>query len=160
MCDYSLMEVQNRLANEGEDLVVHRFPRGSMGLAPCQLQVVEDKTKSARGFWSSIKEFFKDPEPEPVVAVCIPPGARLLVGNIPEDLQRTYNAGPTEEVTFTQLTAEANRYRDAIRLKSGAEILLQQLREGQRVHVLQLALSDDPVAPEAAHAHRSAAPNS
>ena len=33
MCDYSLMAVPNRLAQEGEELVAHRFPTGSMGLA-------------------------------------------------------------------------------------------------------------------------------
>ena len=34
MCDYSLAGIPNRLAVEGEQLVVHRFP-ASMGLAPC-----------------------------------------------------------------------------------------------------------------------------
>jgi len=33
MCDYSLMAVPNRLAQEGEELVAHRFPTGSLGLA-------------------------------------------------------------------------------------------------------------------------------
>jgi hypothetical protein len=33
MCDYSLMAVPNRLAQENEELVAHRFPTGSMGLA-------------------------------------------------------------------------------------------------------------------------------
>jgi hypothetical protein len=28
MCDYSLAGVPNRLAVEGEELVVHRFPNG------------------------------------------------------------------------------------------------------------------------------------
>ncbi len=39
MCDYSLMAIRNRLAVEQEDLVAHRFPTGSMGLAsPSDLQ--------------------------------------------------------------------------------------------------------------------------
>jgi hypothetical protein len=33
MCDYSLMGIPNRLAEEGEDLVAHRFPTGSVGFA-------------------------------------------------------------------------------------------------------------------------------
>ena len=33
MCDYSLMAVPNRLAKEGEELVSHRFPTGSVGFA-------------------------------------------------------------------------------------------------------------------------------
>jgi hypothetical protein len=32
MCDYSLYSIQTRLAVEGEDLVVHRFATGSLGL--------------------------------------------------------------------------------------------------------------------------------
>jgi hypothetical protein len=32
MCDYSLMMVRNRLAVEGEELVVHKFKSGSVGL--------------------------------------------------------------------------------------------------------------------------------
>ena len=33
MCDYSLMAIPNRLAEEGESLVAHRFPTGSVGFA-------------------------------------------------------------------------------------------------------------------------------
>jgi len=36
MCDYSLACFPNRLAVEGEQLVVHRFQTGALGLAsPC-----------------------------------------------------------------------------------------------------------------------------
>ena len=39
MCDYSLMSIPNRLAREGEELIVHRFACGAMGLAsPVDLQ--------------------------------------------------------------------------------------------------------------------------
>jgi hypothetical protein len=33
MCDYSLAGIPNRLAVEGEELVVHRFTMGPLGLA-------------------------------------------------------------------------------------------------------------------------------
>ena len=33
MCDYSLMAIPNRLAVSGEELIVHRFEAGSVGLA-------------------------------------------------------------------------------------------------------------------------------
>jgi len=33
MCDYSLAGNPNRLAVEGEELVVHPFPTGALGLA-------------------------------------------------------------------------------------------------------------------------------
>ena len=38
MCDYSLANVPNRLAVEGEQLVLHRFSGGSIGLtSPAEL---------------------------------------------------------------------------------------------------------------------------
>jgi hypothetical protein len=75
--------------------------------------------------------------------VCIPPGARLLLGDIPEDLQSLHRVSATEEVTFTQLTARPNAYRDAVRFNNGEELLLQRLNEGQRVKVLQLRLEEE-----------------
>jgi hypothetical protein len=33
MCDYSLGGLPNRLAVDGEELIVHRFPTHSIGLA-------------------------------------------------------------------------------------------------------------------------------
>ena len=37
MCDYSLAHFPNRLAVEGEPLIVHRFGGGALGLGPVQL---------------------------------------------------------------------------------------------------------------------------
>ncbi len=152
MCDYSLMAVPNRLAAEGEDLVAHRFPTGSMGLAsPADLSRISDPAPAQpRGFWTMIKNFFNPPARQPVAAVCIPPGARLWLGDIPERLQRELQVGPQEEVTFTQITAAVNSYRDAVRFSNGRQIRLQELREGQRVKVLDLSLAEtfEPVIEE------------
>src|SRR6266571_6165963 len=118
MCDYSLAGVPNRLAVEGEQLVVHRFAPGSVGLAsPC----------------SSLSS-------KETPAVCIPPGARLRLRDIPQALQIGVNA--TEEVTFVQLSVEAYQYRDAVRFQNGREILLQELQCSQRVDVLSLSSSE------------------
>jgi hypothetical protein len=104
MCDYSLAGIPNRLAVEGEHLVVHRFP-ASLGLAsPC----------TPLG-WSCSKKS--------TPAVCVPPGARLLLRDIPEDLQSRIHVGAGEEVTFVQLSATAFQYRDAVRFTNGQEIL-------------------------------------
>jgi hypothetical protein len=152
MCDYSLMEVENRLARENDDLVVHRFERGSIGLTDYEPPTVaaKDHKDAGRPIWAALKNLFFRSDPakhqSQAIAVCVPPGARLLVADMPKDIQAQYKVGPIEEVTFTQLNAEAHRYRDAIRLRNGAEILLQSLREGQRVRVLQLSLTE----PEAA----------
>ena len=53
MCDYSLMAVPNRLAQEGEELVTHRFPTGSLGLAsPANLKHVACPPAAPRTFWN------------------------------------------------------------------------------------------------------------
>ena len=76
MCDYSLLGVPNRLAVEGEELVVHRFDTGSMGLTEPLGRGTEDLN---RPFWAIIKEWFIPAESRGAVAVCISPGAALLV---------------------------------------------------------------------------------
>jgi len=140
MCDYSLMGVPNRLAREGEDLVVHEFRTGSRGLTPCT-SVTNTDTQRRYGF---VKRLFGNLEPERV-AVCIPPGARLLLSDIAEDVRKSFAVGASEEVTFTQLTATANTYRDAVRFANGREMLLQRLNKGQRVRVLQLSFAEESV---------------
>jgi hypothetical protein len=132
MCDYSLMSIPNRLAVAGEELVTHRFQSGSLGLA-------SPEAKPA-GFWAALKRSFSPPV---TPAVCIPPGARLALQDIPAQLQREVGAGPVEEVTFTQLTASDNNYRDAVRFSNGAEVRLQELCEGMRVKVLDLSCAED-----------------
>jgi hypothetical protein len=145
MCDYSLMAVPNRLAQEGEDLVTHRFPTGSLGLAsPADLKRAADPPAPARkSFWCAVKEFFNPPKTEPVPAVCIPPGARLRLQDVPARLQHELGVGVAEDVTFTQISAAVNSYRDAVRFPNGREVRLQELREGQRVRVLDLSMADE-----------------
>jgi hypothetical protein len=145
MCDYSLMNVPNRLAREGEDLVAHRFPTGSLGLAtPCDVKRPSpQRIYAERGIWERIRDFFNPPATTPVAAVCIPPGARLLLQDIPARTQQEFGVGPVEEVTFTQITAAANSYRDAVKFRNGREVRLQELREGQRVRVLDLSLAEE-----------------
>jgi hypothetical protein len=118
MCDYSLAHFPNRLAVEGEQLVVHRFATWTLGLAP------------ARCGWKQL--LF----PSRLPAVCVPPGARLRLYDIPEDLQRRLGVGAVEEVTFIEQSLEAFTFRDGIRFANGREILLQQLTCGQRAEVL------------------------
>ena len=104
--------------------MVHRFPTGSLGLAsPCP----------AVSRWWSAKQ---------TPAVCVPPGARLLLRDIPKDLQQQFGVGETEEVAFVQLNATPYQFRDAVRFGNGREILLQQLQCGQQVDVLSLSSGD------------------
>lgn len=127
MCDYSLHAHANRLAAEGETLVTTRFPGGSMGLAtPCDAQ------QHQQASWDR-------PEVKPLVAVCIPPGAQLMLEDIPVRLRQEFQVGETEFVTFTQLGFEAYTHRDGVRFENGRELLLQRLNENQRVRILSLA---------------------
>lgn len=133
MCDYSLMGLPSRLAVEREELVVHRFSTGTVGLAsPGDLTTMPINR---------------------VPAVCIAPGAHLLLQDIPPFLQRTLGVQDTEPVTFTQITAKTNSHRDAFRFANGREILLQELIGGQRVWVLDIPSGDNP-RPDPAEAER------
>ena len=125
MCDYSLAGLSNRLAVTGEQLAVRRFPSGCLGMG------------APRRRW--IEVLF----PSFAVAVCIPPGARLLLEDIPKRLQDQLDVSPTEEVIFVQRTADAFTHRDGVRFSNGREILLQQLECGQQVRVLRLHWEDD-----------------
>jgi hypothetical protein len=73
----------------------------------------------------------------------------LLLITVQQAIQQRAGVGGVEEVTFTQLTAAENRYRDAVRFPNGVEILLQDFAEGQRVRVLDLS-SAEPRHPEIA----------
>jgi hypothetical protein len=144
MCDYSLMSVPNRLAQEGEDLVAHRFPTGSLGLAsPADLKRVAIRPPVRRSWWCEIRDFFSPPQIPAVPAVCIPPGSRLELQDIPVRLQRDLGVEGVEMVTFTQISPAANSYRDAVRFSNGREVRLQELREGQRVRVLDLSMAEE-----------------
>jgi hypothetical protein len=146
MCDYSLMAIPNRLAVSGEELIVHRFEVESVGLASAADLRKSQECNNARrhGFWSRLKESFNPPNIQSIPAVCIPPGARLLIRDIPENLQ--HECGFQQEVAqamFTQITAAVNTFRDAVRFQNGVELLLQRLEEGQRVRVLDLSSAEE-----------------
>jgi hypothetical protein len=135
MCDYSLHNVNQRLAVEGEPLQVYKFPSGSLGLAsPAELRPTAISPQGRTNWWQTIKAWFS--VPPPVCAVCVPPGARLVLRDVPQSLQQRLGVGTEEEVTFVQLRPELTGYRDAVRFQNGKEILLQQLPVGLEVDVL------------------------
>jgi len=143
MCDYSLGGLPNRLATAGEELIVHRFRTGSTGLAsPADLRPVKPIEVPApqMSLWCRLKNFFVE-QPQRALqapAVCVPPGATLLLKNVPVDLQRRWCVGLNEEVRFVQCSADVNRYRDCLQFKDERQILLQELREGMCLQVVSL----------------------
>jgi hypothetical protein len=117
-----------------------------MGLAsPVELKMAERAAAPSkrRGFWSHLRSMFEENTvAPPVTAVCVPPGTRMLLKNVPDDQRRRWKIGETEPVTFVQLSANAYSYRDAVRFNNGIEVLLQNLREGTAAQVVCVG---DPV---------------
>ncbi len=142
MCDYSLHGINNRLAVDGEQLVVHRFRTGSIGMAAEPGTRSEPSAPKRPWYW-----LFGRPQRVADCAVCIPPGAKLILRDIPVRIQRELGVGATEEVVFTQLTAETNTYLDAVRFRNGSELLLQRLDPGQHVQVVAVAPAETVAQP-------------
>src|SRR5262245_60286866 len=134
MCDYSLHGIENRLAEEGEILVVHRFYSGSKGLtSPKYLKPCDQPT----GWITALKKMFAAQPRE--CAVCIPDGAQLVIRGISAALQQAHGISAIEGVTFRQLSATARTYRDAVEFRNGVKVRLQELQEGQQIEVLALS---------------------
>jgi hypothetical protein len=142
MCDYSLGSIPNRLAAEGEELVVHRFPTGTTGLA-CPADLEQRASRSAtpgKKLWRRIVDTLGyDFDDQTVPAICIPPGAFLILKDIPKNIQKKHDVQPEEGVTFIQTDATLGAYRDAFRFHNSREIRIQDLPRGLRIEVLSLA---------------------
>ena len=146
MCDYSLEGFPNRLAVRGERLITHRFRSGSIGMAsPLEIAAATlPKTDTEpRGWWAAVKCWLSpQTELDNIPAVCIPPGARLRMNRVPDQMQRHQALNSSEDVTFVQLSADAFRYRDAIRFDNGCKVVLQTLGEGVPFEVVSLDLAE------------------
>ena len=143
MCDYSLMGVPNRLARQDEELVVRRFHTGTMGLT-CPPDVKPHLAQSPLTLWAKIKDLVTGLRGETLCAVCVPPGAQLLLLEVSPRMQREFCMGATEQVKFTQTGVEANSHRDGVTFSNGRTLLLQSLPEGQRVRVLSISSEESP----------------
>ena len=145
MCDYSLHNLPNRLAVEGEMLQVHRFPADSLGLVS-PLDLCIPVTASFLKRWQqAILDWFNPSRSVP--AVCIPAGTHLILRNIPSSLQKELGVGAEEEVIFTQASPETVGYRDGVRFQNGEEILLQRLPVGLQIDVLRFSESEPEPTP-------------
>lgn len=143
MCDYSLFTIRNRLAEEKEELVIHRFETGARGFA--SIKDIETQTNipiDKSSLWSIVKSWASSLRPISVPAVCIPPGALLLI-NAPPHARESLEIGATEVAVFTEISNRSHSYRDALILSNGTQVLLQDLAEGTRALVLSLT-SEEP----------------
>jgi hypothetical protein len=115
--------------------------------SPVELQPTEIHRRQAtpRAWtWAGIAHYFRQLNQDaPVVcAVCVPPGARLILQDIPAAMQKELQISSEERVVFDQMTADAYAYRDCIRFENGRRVSLQALRPGQRLKVLSLSPAD------------------
>lgn len=139
MCDYSLMSLPNRLAVCGEELVAHKFKYGCMGLvSELDGRPAKEIEPAKHGFFKKLKQTLFPAVSRQCTVVCIPPGAELMVHDIPYQLQVALGLeSGTQRVVFTQIGTTG--FRDAIRFHNGFEVLLQNLKEGQRIRILALS---------------------
>ena len=137
MCDYSLHGIKNRLAEEGETLIVHRFYTGSKGLTSPEYLKPTEKPNGPIAF---LKRMFATASME--CAVCIPDGAKLVILGISPALQQAHGLRATEAAIFRQLSADAATFRDAVEFKNGVKVRLQDLEEGQSIEIVALSSQD------------------
>lgn len=145
MCDYSLMAVPNRLAVCGEELVGHRFDTGVIGfVSSSEARRLQQSRTKPKGLLEGIWWLLNPPQCR-CTAVCIPPGARLLLRNVSDKLRREFGLeNEAEEVVFTQ-TGVGIGFRDAIRIADGREISMQRLNEGVKASVLSMSSAEDTI---------------
>jgi hypothetical protein len=149
MYDYSRSGMSSRLAFEGELLVTRRLPTGLIGLiSPFDM---EDADQAGAGnprgqTWiAAIRRWFKRSQAKrPIRVVYIPPGARLRMLHIPDDLRSRWRLRTVEDVWFTMVGEDSERVRDAIRFSNGRLIDLQSLPERICFIVVSLGSDDSP----------------
>ena len=147
----SSMNVTNRPALEGEELVAHKFQNGLIRMVSqsdysrwrSSSQAGVSNGALARAF-RSLLAFLRyriapgllrsDRDPSPVVAV--PEDALLRVYGICPDMQRQHQLNAMEDALFVEITLLMGRSREALCFGNGVVIPLQALPEGQRVRVL------------------------
>ena len=72
-----------------------------------------------------------------MTAVCLAPGAELLVTGVPVRFQQALGIPSSVTAKFDQVSADAYTYRDALQLGSGRPILLQRFDAGLRASVVR-----------------------
>ncbi len=131
MCDYSLAHLNSRLAETGEVLTGRKINTGSIGL-------------------------FSPTDTQGVTPVCVPPGARLAVSNIPPSTAESKKLNESSTGIFHQeYLDEARTHHDGIcfvnKQGNSVYVSLQDLA-GVSVTVLSLSgASDRAVHQEFAH---------
>jgi hypothetical protein len=148
----SSMNVTNRPALEGEELVAHKFRNGLIRMVSrsdysrwkISSQDGVSNGPLARAFRSLVNALLRyliapgrlrsGCDPSPVIAV--PTDALLRVYGIGPDMQRRHRLNATEDALFVEITLLLGCGSEGLCFGNGVVIPLQALPEGQRVRVL------------------------
>jgi hypothetical protein len=134
---YSLHPARNRLAREGEELVVQRLDNGSLAfISVSELEQLRQKQDS---FWADLLDCLLLRTSARISVVSIPPGAHLLLRNVPSRVQESLGIAESQEVVLTAISGRAYSYRDALILPDQTKVLVQDLCEGIEATVLCLS---------------------
>jgi hypothetical protein len=142
---YDTCLMPSRSVVEQEQLVVHKFPSGALGLAAATDVggKVDPGTHGITGFFGWLKRNFLGviDDSDGIPEVQVPTGTYLILKSIPGVLRNRYGLEEEEGVV---LLHSSSRIRNSIVLEfnNGAQIRLQELREGQPIEVLSFALAD------------------
>jgi hypothetical protein len=165
MCDYSLYELKNRIAKEGELIFINRFRTGSKGFAseadyqraigaqsaPNAPRLLSDIHRLCSELWQRVNP---PALPEEVCAdlpaICLPHRAMLEIIAPPVNPRNERSISDISSiigrtVSLIRIPDESFRHRDAIVLDSDDNIRIpvQTLPLGLVVRVLSLNLSAD-----------------
>jgi hypothetical protein len=142
MRDYSLSEFPVRLAVEGEELVVQRFASGSTGLV--RLSDLRSNGPVQRwtlgpSLWDRAMRWTRrrPPDFQEAQAIYVPPGADVILKNIPAGLQQRY--GIEEQEGAKLAPADSCADPDAVEFHNGCRLRLRDLPDGMRLELLSLA---------------------
>ncbi len=136
MCDYSLYVFRNRLARDGEEVIAYRFSTGCTGFAGVLDVSAQPSPKPHLGIcWPQLKSWFFPRRHDGPTAVCVPPGATVRLDPVESKLRMRLGLEESEDAVFIQVTDDEFSYRDGLRFRNGRQILLQELRTGQRVRI-------------------------
>jgi hypothetical protein len=144
MYGYLLHSAHNRLAREREELVVQRFDTGS--LAFVSVSDLQQLKQRKDGVWSELLDWLLIRMSASISAVSIPPGAHLLLRNVPLRVQESLGIAESEEAVLSEISGRTYSYRDALTLPDQTKVLVQDLCEG--IEATVLCLSSDTSAHE------------
>lgn len=145
---YLLHSVGNRLAREGEELVVGRLDNGSLAfVAERDLAKLERKKES---IWADFFNCLLFRTSANISTIRIPAGAHLFLRNVPLSVQESLGIGHSEEVIFSEISGRGYSYRGALILPNQTRVLVEDLCKGIEATVLCFS-SDTPADKEELH---------